>query len=442
MNFEDLNAALLAGPKLIYTSMSFIYYGFYVYRTNWATDVLGFNTQSFGDMSASMALVGFISMTLWGSLTDWSGRPRAILTCVATGTAGSFALFLIDWRALVGEGRWLFVIYMGILLVYAMFSAGFQALSDDQALRLLAKTDTRLYGRQRVFETLSFGLTMTILGPLIDSHGLSVLYYWVTAAALLFITVIYIFGTDAQPNRTTDDANPDALASTVPEKMPASSDDDLKITFHQKELIISSTTDLLEGATTATAAPPKLPFKLLLSNPNFLFLLFGVFLTGFARSVMSTFLTHYLKTEMKLTATETGRAAVSGVIFEVVVFLASTHCLRAIGIYWMLILAQMAMVIRGWAYVFIPAEARFLWAVYGVELLKGIAFGLTQSAGVRLASELVPPGLEATAQSLYTGMYSMFPGVLAAFVGGRVYQEQRSCLLQLHQSQVLRYACL
>jgi predicted MFS family arabinose efflux permease len=408
MNFKELNAALLAGPKLIYITMSCAFYGFYVYRTNWATDVLGFNTQSFGDMSASMALVGFVSMALWGSLTDWSGRPRAVLSFVATCTAGSFSLFLIDWKAAVGDGRGLYVVYMGILMLYAMFSAGFQALSDDQTLRLLSHTtDTRLYGRQRVFETLFFGVTNAALGPLIDTHGLAVLYYWIPVACLSFMAMIYVFGTDEPMRRTPED---------IPIVASEKGGDD-QIMFHQKESIMASTTDLLP-----LEPLPKMPFRVLLSNPSFLFLLFGVFLTGFARTVMSTFLTHYLKNEMTLTATETGRAAVCGIVFEVLVFLMSAHFLRAIGIYWMLILAQVAMVVRGWAYVFIPADAKFLYAVYGVELLKGIAFGLTQTAGVRLASELVPPGLEATAQSLYTGMYSMFPGVLAAFVGGRVYQ--------------------
>lgn len=53
-----------------------------------------------------------------------------------------------------------------------------------------------------------------------------------------------------------------------------------------------------------------------------------------------------------------------------------------------------------------------------IELLKGAAFGLTHLAGVKVARESAPEGLEATAQGFYEGCYSQLPSVISVPLGG------------------------
>lgn len=381
----------LVGPKLIYTCMSMVYYGFYQYRTNFSDERLGFTTIQYGYMSGWMALVGFCCMALWGSLADLTKNPKMVLSAVSLGTAASFSLFLIPV-----SGPLAFWVNMGILALYAGFAAGFQALCDDQVLRILSVSDKDLYGRQRVWETISFSVTTHFLAVMMRKFGMSAIHVWVPIAAVLFVIVIQIFGT----NRI---------------------DEDHKEVVEDEEEMLKK--EDVESSTNLLPAPTQRPVWVLMGNPHFLFLLFGVFLTGCARSVMSTFLSRYLQNDMGLDEVQTSMAASCGIILELAIFFGSSFCLKTLGIYWMLILAQVAMVARGWAYVAVAPVPSNWWAIYLVELLKGVGFGFTQTAGVRLANELVPAGLEATSQSLYTGMYSQLPAVLMGFLGGHIYQD-------------------
>lgn len=444
--FSGLYEKVLLGPKLIYITLSLFYYGFYVYRTKWATEILGFDTAGFGDMSALMALIGFISMTLWGSLADFTGRPRLILALVSVGVVASFSLFLLDIK---GQS-WEVGANFGILALYSCFSSSVPALADDQVLRLLSTIDTRLYGNQRAFETLSFAVTTRVLAWLFELFGIRVvLHLWIPCTALLFIIVVALVGTD-RIKTSLGDNNAGHVeeqrglkqSDTIIEDNPANVLLSTKVCESSTNLLVSSQQPTRSSAEPVASHETKRPVFILLTNRNYLFLLFGVFLTGYARSIMTTFLTHYLLNDMHLTEGQCGDVAISGVIFEALIFFCSAHLIRRFGLYWILILAQLAMVVRGWSYVWMAPVPANWWIVYLVELLKGVAFGLTQSAGIKIANDIVPSGLEATSQSLYSGMYAFLPGVIAAFVGGRIYQTFGSTTLFVSTAVISTVALL
>lgn len=348
-----------------------------------------------------MAAVGFLFMALWGYLADITGNPKLVLSVVSAGTAGSFSLFLFGPTGVA--------LNMFLVSLYAAFASGFMAMCDDQVLRILSFTNEKaLYGRQRLWETLSFSVTTRLLGFLIKTNGTVVIHIWVPATAALFILAVLIFGTN-KPEVLVDKSEESGVKSTA-----------------GSPVAVKETTVVLDVTSTTNLLPeeekPKRPLMILLANPNYLFLLFGVFLTGCARSVMSIFLTRYLQSDMKLDEEQAASAAISGIVLELFIFFGSSFYLKHLGIYWMLIIAQVAMVIRGWAYFAMAPVPSNWWLVYLIELLKGVGFGFTQTAGVRLANEVVPPGLEATAQAMYTGMYSQLPTVLVACLGGEIYQ--------------------
>lgn len=376
--------------------MSMIYYGFYLYRPTFLKQELKFTTAQYGYLSGMMAAVSFCFMAVWGYVADRTGKPKQVLATVSIGTAGAFSLFLVT----SAEKR---VLNILLLAVFAAFNSGFQAMCDDQVLRLLSFTGQKsLYGPQRVWEALSFSVTTRLLGFLIRRFGLISIHIWMPIAASVFIIVVMIFGTNK-------------LDKDLEESNAQSSSKEALKTAEMSTVDVSSTANLL-------IEDQRRPLTILLSNRHYIFLLIGVFLTGCARSVMSNFLTLYLTEYMGLDEEQAATAAISGVVLEVFSLLASAFCLRSLGIYWMLIVAQLAMVVRAWVYVWMAPVKSNWWLVYLIELLKGLAFAFTQTAGVRLANEVVPPGLEATAQSLYTGMYSQLPAVLVACLGGMVIE--------------------
>lgn len=160
----------------------------------------------------------------------------------------------------------------------------------------------------------------------------------------------------------------------------------------------------------------------LLRNPNYLFLLVFVFLAGSARAVMTSFVAMYWNEDMDLDTSKVAIAANFGILMEIIIFFMSPFLLRFFGIYWMLIFSQISMALRCWFYAYLPASPDMVYYVYAIELLKGTAFGFAQIAGVKICVEVAPPGLEATAQAVYTSFYSQLPAVLSAAIGGRLYQ--------------------
>ena len=173
------------------------------------------------------------------------------------------------------------------------------------------------------------------------------------------------------------------------------------------------------------------PWRRLLTNGNFLFFLFAVFMNGMARTVMTIFLSIYWKEALRLDDTAVAVATIFGITLEVTIFY-FYRFFAPLGNYWMLVIAQAAMVVRCWTYYQMPTGSGSKhWQVWAIELLKGVAFGFTHSAGVRIAAESAPAGLEATAQALYTSMYAQLPAVVAAAIGGSVYEMHGPSMLFL-----------
>eukprot|EP00890_Picochlorum_soloecismus_P005123 jgi/Picsp_1/5611/NSC_02970-R1_major facilitator superfamily len=62
------------------------------------------------------------------------------------------------------------------------------------------------------------------------------------------------------------------------------------------------------------------------------------------------------------------------------------------------------------------------WLVLPVELLHGITFGLTWSAGSKKSALIAPPGLESTTQSVFQGLMFGLGYGLGGLIGGNVYK--------------------
>lgn len=62
------------------------------------------------------------------------------------------------------------------------------------------------------------------------------------------------------------------------------------------------------------------------------------------------------------------------------------------------------------------------WLVLPVELLHGLTFGLTWSAGVAKGASIAPPGLEATTQSAFQGLMFGLGHGIGGMVAGGLYQ--------------------
>jgi len=86
------------------------------------------------------------------------------------------------------------------------------------------------------------------------------------------------------------------------------------------------------------------------------------------------------------------------VLFEIPIFHFTEAITLRFGCTWMLIIGQLAFVVRVFGYTLVSGPVMILF----LEPLHGITYGLIQSASVLLVSKLAEPGLESTAQTLTT----------------------------------------
>lgn len=417
------------GPKVLYITMSFAFYAFYLMRANFSTNYLGFSRSQFGDLSAMMAAVGFLSMAPWGKVADATGRHRLVLVSCTLGMASSFMLFLFRFS----NPTTTFIVSAFILALYSFFSVSLQPMTDYHALKMLQDhpgVDRDCYGRQRVWGTIAYGFISYVMGFLVKRIGPTAAFYVVPTTAAVFIVTIYLVTEPDRPVPLRQVFGRSPNPNTLPIHSEAESKDDLPLKN-------ASTVDLLAAPSVedplkslpkspmASSPRPSLsekPLVRLLTNPNYVFLLVFVFLSGSARAVMTNFAAMYWNEDMKLQPDQVAIAANFGILMEIVLFFMAPFLLRSLGIYWMLLLSQLSMAARCWLYTLLPARNDLVAAVYAIELLKGTAFGFAQIAGVKIIVDVAPPGLEATAQAVYTSFYSQLPAVLAAAIGGRLYQ--------------------
>jgi predicted MFS family arabinose efflux permease len=407
---KSLEDRFLLSPKLIYFVVCAAFYALHVFRAKFIKQYLGFGDDEYGDLCAVMALVSFSFMTMWGTLADALGRHRMVLVVLCLALAGSFELFLFVTQ--VNNMTVRFYLSAVVLGLYSFFSSGMLPITDFLTLRKLSNRpgfSRDLYGRQRLWGTISYGLMTCLVGFVVQTFSLRALFYLIpTSSVLCAICVLGLAPADEpKPIKEFFSKKPKLPEPKLPEPETTESG------MEESKLIIEGKTE----------DPKKQrPIFQLLKNPNYLFMLIVVFMTGTARAIMTTFLSKYLEEGMKLLPTQVATAANFGIFLEVGIFFFGPACLRIFGIYWLLVFGQTAMVVRCWAYVVLPANPSNFWLVYLTELLKGVAFGFTQLAGVKLASDSAPKGLEATAQALYTSVYSQLPTVLSAVVGGRCYK--------------------
>lgn len=391
--FERINELILPAPKVVYFSMSMLYYTLFFFRPTFCTKYLGMTKEGYGDAIALMGIVSFLFMTAWSRLADHLARHRLVLVSVALAMGGSFQLLLIQFPDRPTLQYWWSV---GILCLFGSFFGGIMPLTDFQVLRMLKARvpsgGAELYGRQRMFGTLSYGITTWFMGILIQHVGLKSFFPCMAIFAALFALLLCTLGESDRPVQEEVKESPkDAEESPKTTTIPIKSVEEVE--------------------------PKKT-----LWTPHFIFFLFLVFLMGFARNIMNNFLASFLQETMSLTGNQAGFSVTCSSICSFIIFFNGAWLIRTFGIHWMLVVAQLAVTVRMWIYCFIPHDAGLWWLVYLIETMNGLAFGLTHLSGVKMAAETAPPGLGATAQALYTSMYTQLPVVVCGFAGGRSYQ--------------------
>jgi PPP family 3-phenylpropionic acid transporter len=151
----------------------------------------------------------------------------------------------------------------------------------------------------------------------------------------------------------------------------------------------------------------------LLSNRRWLLFLFIVFLNGSGISILTNFLFLYMN-ELGIEKTVMGLGLTIATVSELPVLFYSGQMLRRLGARGLLIISLAAYVIRAFGYSVVHAPL----PVLALQFLHGLTFAAMWAAGVSFAGEIAPPGLGATAQSMFYSTVMGFGGMAGALAGG------------------------
>jgi PPP family 3-phenylpropionic acid transporter len=112
-----------------------------------------------------------------------------------------------------------------------------------------------------------------------------------------------------------------------------------------------------------------------------------------------------------------GASVFISVMFEIPIFRIAPSLIQRHGTKRMMIIANIAYIIRAFGYAFFSSA----YIVLLLELLHGVTFGLYYSAAVHICVKQCPPGMDSTMQSLLDMTYNGFGVAIGTILGGLLF---------------------
>ena len=258
-----------------------------------------------------------------------------------------------------------FALLIPVVAVYALFASPIVSLTDNAVMALLAEHKDQ-YGRQRIWGAVGWGLAAPVIGQLIETSGLHWAFWGYAGIMLIGLLVVQ------------------------------------RIPFRP----VSAQGPIWQGA------------RRLLSNRSWLLFLFLAVAGGAGQAIIHNFLFLYMN-DLGASKTMMGFSLTVATLSELPIFFYSGRLLTRWSAKGLFVFATGVYVVRAMAvsYVTIP------WMILVTQLLHGLTFSAMWVAGVSYADEIAPPGLGATAQGLFAGVFMGIATAIGAFLGGELYQD-------------------
>jgi len=315
----------------------------------------GLSASQIGLLSGILPLMTLVSAPLWGGFADATRRHHALLLLAI---AGTMAAVLALSRAANLQAL------IPIVVVNAFFMAPIIPLIDNTVLTMLGE-QRNLYGRQRLWGAIGWGVTAPAAGWMMDRVGM---------AGGFGGYILMMFG-----------------CFMVAIGLPVG-----------RSHISGS---FRRGA------------RRLLGNWQWLVFLASILIGGIVMSIEMSFLFLYMNS-LGASKTLMGLSLTVATISELPVWFYSNRMIERWGTRTVLVISLLACAVQGFAF---SLMGNPLWAL-PIQLLHGLAFSASWAAGVAYSGKIAPPGMGATAQGVFSGVAFGLRSALGAFIGGLLYQ--------------------
>lgn len=406
--FLKLNEKWLFVPKAIYLIVNLQFYGFHKLRSAFAKEKFNISTEEYGKFTGYTQFITFFTGIIIGNITDKTKKYHSSLFMMIALSTFVFLFFYINSITSLHPS-----VFWIILLFYCILNNPKQPLLDKIMIEYLDKNSeigSKIYGKQRLWGTFALPMATYISEWCIKTGGDSsnfnnLIHYNVLATILALITAVFFF---YSIKRSDQEQNLQNTQSQRPESQ-------------------NSNRTRIRGT-----------FVELLTNSEFMFFFLIIFLNSISRSALTIYLELFhseilqisprpvpenwnsiLRTVLRhLYNNPVSTIATAGVVFEVIILFSSDYILVALGHFLPLILAQIISLVRFFAYYLISPSNPYVFELScGIELLRGVYFGLIHVSSVYIATKMAPPHLRTTSQMIYQGTF----GALGFLISGQIF---------------------
>lgn len=141
---------------------------------------LGLSGRQIGLLTGIVPLITMFAASLWGMISDATGRHRLMFMLSLVGTW--ITVFLISQAGS-------FTMLIPLVILYALCFAPIVPLVDNAVIDALGKERRGEYGRVRVWGSYGWGLTGALIGGVIAARGLHWSFY---AFLIIFMPLLYV----------------------------------------------------------------------------------------------------------------------------------------------------------------------------------------------------------------------------------------------------------
>lgn len=334
----------------------------------------GVSGQLLGVLAAIWPAGTVVGAAIWGAVADATGRHRLVLVVATLTAIGSAQLFLFATS---------FVTLAPIIVMFSLAMSPIIPVVDNAVLDSLGRERSK-YGRVRLWGAVGWGVAAPLVGVLIDSLGLRVVFPVYGALMLLTLAVSF----------------------------------------------------LLPVGTAHLRAEIRAGIRMMAADRRWGAFLLIVMIRGIGGAFILHFLFIYLA-EIGGSGTLRGVALAIATVSELFVFFFAHRVLERFGPRRTILFALGATAIRLLLYAIVSNP----YLALAVQLMHGLTFSLFLVAAVNYAKELAPEGMGATAQAAMTSTNIGAGGIIGALLGGVLYQRVGLTSMFLTASLFLFLAC-
>jgi len=361
----------------------------------------GLNTQQIGIIEGLRTFTPTISSVLWGFVSD-RFRCRK-LVWIWTKSGSTFILLLLAVPYVTKSFSRILSVSVGAQL---FVSNG--AILDSYTLEILGTENKLLYGRYRLYASLSWGLGSVVMGWITDHYGFDWNFIMFGGLSLLMIALISYC--------IPDTANADNQIGTNPSERNSNTEEiDTEVEIPDAEADADADTD---ADVASTGEISELLFLVL--KPRVLFFFAEVIVMGAAMATVERLLFLYMVNDLYSSTLLCGMSVGVNVLFELPIFWYASSILQYLGSDGMFLLSMTCFVVRVFGYTLLTPSTK--WWILVLESMHGVTFAtfwiVTTDVSKVLIDESKGGFWSTTIPSVVQMLYTAVGATIGSVLGG------------------------